>query len=292
MKKIILVLLLLNISVYAKQMSAESCIGLTDKIMEFHTDKKKIDTINNLTVLCDDGCGKACYNIGDLLVATDPMKALEYWGTSCRFKFSEACSEAGGAFLAAAQMQKDAKQKEQFFNLSSMFYKKGAKLENPISLFRYALFLEDGIGVNIDKNKAMKMMEKSCNLNFGEACYNLALKNYRGQEIKQNYNKAINYAKKSCDLKVEPGCYLSGNMSDAGKGTRGDPVEAMRFYSKSCDLGGARGCMFIGMSYELGKYGYPKDLKKAQKLFVKGCEYAKKYGNAEITKQVCNFVNK
>lgn len=259
------------------------------------------DPLADMEKACSNGDGKACYEAGhkwgDKYLETKKMEAavknLEYWKKSCDLKFGKGCFEVGNSYLGAAMMQKEeGKQKEELFKIAKDNYRKGGDLEDGASLFQYGLFLEEGLGGKVDKSAAMKSFIASCQNNHGDACYTLALKNYRGTEIKQDYRNAINYAKKACDLKIEAGCYLSGNMSDAGKGTRGDPVEAMRFYSKSCDLDGARGCMSIGYAYEEGKFGYKKDLKKSQELYVKGCVHAKKGGNKDIIKMVCSFVDK
>lgn len=253
-------------------------------------------TVEELKKACKDGDAKACYEAGDKLVLSkiqkDQMQALGYWEKACKLNLGKGCLDTGSTYLSAALMQKDEKQKEEFYKIAKDYYKKGADLEDGASLYQYGLFLEEGIGGEVDKSAAMKYLIASCQNDYGDACYSLAVKNYRGSGIKQNYRNAINYAKKACDLKVEEGCYLSGNMSDAGKGTLGDPVEAMRFYAKSCDLGGARGCLSIGVAFERGKFGYKKDIKKAQELYSKGCEYAKKDGNKDIIKMVCSFVEK
>jgi TPR repeat protein len=204
------------------------------------------DSLEDLRKTCSGGNGEACYKAGDLLseskIQEEQLEALDFWKKGCKLNFGKGCFEVGNTYLSAALMLKEEnKQKKEFLIIAEDYYKKGGNLEHGASLFQYGLFLEEGLSQKTDKASAMKSFIASCQNNYGDACYKLALKNYRGIGIKQNYRDAINYAKKACDLKVEPGCYLSGNMSDAGKGTRGDPVEALRFYSKACKLGGARG---------------------------------------------------
>jgi len=93
--------------------------------------------------------------------------------------------------------------------------------------------LRDGKHGIKDEDKALKLMLKSCDSKYGEACNSAGVMCDQKEEDK----KARDLFKKACDLKDALGCSNSGIMWENGDGGLVDYNEAMKYYLKAAELG-------------------------------------------------------
>ena len=89
--------------------------------------------------------------------------------------------------------------------------------------------------IKIDENKALKYLEKGCELDNAESCENLGF--YFGEENeKRNLEKSFKYSKKACQLDNVKGCFIIGSMYFYGIGATLDHNKANEYIDKCCKL--------------------------------------------------------
>lgn len=95
--------------------------------------------------------------------------------------------------------------------------KQSAELGNPEAQYNYAIFLQEGIGIEKNEQEAIKWYSKSSDNGFNDAHYAMMMAYGNGQGIEQNSEKAFEYALKcannndaTCMWNVV-NCYLTGN---------------------------------------------------------------------------------
>ena len=71
-----------------------------------------------------------------------------------------------------------------------------------------------GSYVRKDAKRANNAFAQACNLNYGEACFLLALDHEVGIESPQNITKAKEFYSKACDLGLKDACTGYANLVD------------------------------------------------------------------------------
>lgn len=71
--------------------------------------------------------------------------------------------------------------------------------------------------IKIDENKAIKYLEKGCELNNAKSCENLVFY-FNEENEKRNLAKAFKFSKKACQLDNVKGCFIIGLMYSTGTG--------------------------------------------------------------------------
>ncbi len=59
---------------------------------------------------------------------------------------------------------------------------------------------------NKDFQRAFRYFENACNLNEGQACFNVGFLYFEGKIVKQDYKEALKYYQKGCALGSSVGC--------------------------------------------------------------------------------------
>ena len=139
---------------------------------------------------------------------------------------------------------------------------------------------------NYDLDKAKVLSEKACDKNSDFGCYV-----YAGLLAKGNdYHNALKMLEKSCDLNHKGGCAEAGLYYYYGAyGTTPDTLKAMEYYKRGCDIDGndpnadvdykqniAIGCYRVGSQSRFGKEK-PIDEKNANKYYEKACKLGIEY---------------
>ncbi|SMG13095.1 Sel1 repeat-containing protein [Sphingobacterium psychroaquaticum] len=95
--------------------------------------------------------------------------------------------------------------------------KKSAELGNPEAQYNYAIFLQEGIGIQKNEQEAINWHSKSSDNGFNDGHYAMMMAYGNGQGIEQNSEKAFEYALRcannndaTCMWNVV-NCYLTGN---------------------------------------------------------------------------------
>lgn len=86
-----------------------------------------------------------------------------------------------------------------------------------------------------DENKALKYLEKGCELNNAKSCENLVFY-FNEENEKRNLAKAFKFSKKACQLDNVKGCFIIGLMYSTGTGATLDLNKANEYIDKSCRL--------------------------------------------------------
>lgn len=89
--------------------------------------------------------------------------------------------------------------------------------------------------IKIDENKAIKYLEKGCELNNAKSCENLVFY-FNEENEKRNLAKAFKFSKKACQLDNVKGCFIIGLMYSTGTGATLDLNKANEYIDKSCRL--------------------------------------------------------
>lgn len=89
--------------------------------------------------------------------------------------------------------------------------------------------------IKIDENKALKYLEKGCELNNAKSCENLVFY-FNEENEKRNLAKAFKFSKKACQLDNVKGCFIIGLMYSTGTGATLDLNKANEYIDKSCRL--------------------------------------------------------
>lgn len=110
---------------------------------------------------------------------------------------------------------------ERKFEEALPIIKKSAELGNPEAQYNYAIFLQEGIGIEKNEQEAIKWYSKSSDNGFNDGHYAMMMAYGNGQGIEQNSEKAFEYALKcannndvTCMWNVV-NCYLTGNGVEA-----------------------------------------------------------------------------
>lgn len=150
--------------------------------------------------------------------------------------------------------------------------------------------------IKIDENKALKYLEKGCELDNAESCGNLGL--YYGKNNEnRNLEKSFKYSEKACNLNNPDGCFIIGSMYYTGTGATLDLNKGNEYIDKCCKLNPST-CTGSA-KYLLEQKKSPKDfeltnLKKEDNAFEyllleKACKYQDGKGCFEIA---LNFFSK
>lgn len=140
-----------------------------------------------------------------------------------------------------------------------------------------------------DENKALKYLEKGCELDNAESCGNLGL--YYGKNNEnRNLEKSFKYSEKACNLNDPDGCLIIGSMYYTGTGATLDLNKGNEYIDKCCKLNPST-CTGSA-KYLLEQKKSPKDfeltnLKKEDNAFEyslleKACKYQDGEGCFEI----------
>jgi len=302
MKKILLIVVLLNIATIGKELTAENCVGLTDKIMEFHTESKKTDTILNLTVLCDNGCGKACIKADMVKVGTtnimdlkdDSLKIgcdsklpygkacyMRRWtddknlkahiSKGCEYGYSQACNKLASDYLD----NKDYKNFSKYAKLSC----NAGDAESCLVLATKYLSGKDGFSK--DNKQAADFYKKAAELNNVEGLYNTGVMYMNGRGVEKNYKKAMKCYKKALkggyDNALTNIEYMVGN----GLGDKADMEEVVNYYKIAAEKGVLVAQFNLGLIYYMGE-SIEKDKIQAYKYWM----MAAKQGNTHVQNNI------
>ena len=150
--------------------------------------------------------------------------------------------------------------------------------------------------IKIDENKALKYLEKGCELDNAESCGNLGL--YYGKNNEnRNLEKSFKYSEKACNLNNPDGCFIIGSMYYTGTGATLDLNKGNEYIDKCCKLN--HSTCTGSAKYLLEQKKSPKDfeltnLKKEDNAFEyslleKACKYQDGKGCFEIA---LNFFSK
>ncbi len=151
--------------------------------------------------------------------------------TKCDKGDADACATIGGAYL----LGKGGKVKDEKKGVALL--KKACDAKSAFGCEIYARALDEGRGIDVDKDGAKTYFGKSCDLGGGGGCRALAMRYETSDPAR------IPLLDKACQKDDKLGCmglgaaYLHGNQ-----GAPKDLAKAKQFLQKSCDLGATAAC--------------------------------------------------
>lgn len=117
-----------------------------------------------------------------------------------------------------------------------------------------------GNGVKMDRNKAIELLKKACELGSNEALGNLA----SAYLLQKDYKKAFGYAQRGVEAGSEIALEVLGNLYLYGEGVEIDKDKALEIFKKLLALGNPVGNAYIAIIYE-EKGDYEKAFEWASK---------------------------
>lgn len=141
-----------------------------------------------------------------------------------------------------------------------------------------------------DENKALKYLEKGCELDNAESCINLGLYYFDEENEKRNLEKSFKYSKRACLLDNVDGCFHIGFMYFTGTGATLDLNKGNEYIDKCCKLSSSYCTAMAKHFLELKKSQKDFELTKFKKednaieysLLEKACKYQDGEGCFEI----------
>jgi TPR repeat protein len=139
----------------------------------------------------------------------------------------------------------------------------------------------NGIGTNINKQKALELYQKAVELKNNVAQYNLAKMYLIGDGVDQNHIKALELAKNLAEKGYLAGINMLGYCYDCGFGTNVNTQKALELYQKAANSGNIVAQYNIALMYEYGK-GIGKDVNQAIYWYKKSAEQGDKYSKNKL----------
>lgn len=119
------------------------------------------------------------------------------------------------------------------------------------------------------QQKRRDILQESCHRKNAEACTDLGVIYFQGNEIQADIKKAKTFFKQGCDLGNKYGC---SNLDIATREEEEQKMSPHDRYFKKCDNRDASACSTLGSMYANGSDGVGKNLNTATKLFLRACQ--------------------
>lgn len=155
-------------------------------------------------------------------------------------------------------------------------YKEGAEKGHPVAQVNLGICYYNGLGVKIDIEKAVELYKKSAEQGNYLGKFNLADCYYYGVVIEKDIEKAIKLYKEVVEQGNPETEFTLGLIYYRGDEVEKNLEEAVKLFKKSSDKGYVNAKLALGICYYNGE-GINQDYEKAAKLF----EYVLENGNIE-----------
>ncbi len=121
------------------------------------------------------------------------------------------------------------------------WYEKAASKGQLLGEFNLAVAYRDGMGVEIDGNKAAVLFAKAADKGDGLAAYNLAVLHDEGNIVPENNAEAIRFYGIAVDRGIVDAMINLATMLENGEGIEVDLARAVDLYQRAADRGDAQG---------------------------------------------------
>ncbi|CAB4404719.1 unnamed protein product [Rhizophagus irregularis] len=139
---------------------------------------------------------------------------------------------------------------------------------NSNSIYLLGYFYYNGIGTDLNKQKAIQLCQKAADLDNRVAQIDLANVYLLGKGVDKNYKLAFELSKKLADGEFVSGINNLGYCYNWGIGTDVNKQKAFELYQKAADLENLTGINNLGWCYEKG-IGTNVDKQKTFELYQK-----------------------
>lgn len=239
-----------------------------------------------------DGCGSAALYQWPISLPVKSMRALDKlftakyekeWRESlelakkgCQMGSAESCENLGETYDMSVEFPNFADPA-----LAQKAYERGCRLGNAMACGSAAGNLRQGNGVKQDFQKALALLERSCDGGVVDNCIDLADVLHEGHDgSPKDPARAFAIASRYCSAKTSwDGCMVA---AESAKAAGKDDKTVFEMWKAECDHGSWNGCDAIAEMYASGK-GTPKDPAKAREIWKKACE---EYEDADACKKI------
>jgi len=125
------------------------------------------------------------------------------------------------------------------------------------------LSVSEDIATTQKEDQSFEELLNEAESNDVNAQFELGVKYYKGQGVKQDYEKAVIWYRKAADQKFAKAQYNLGMMYAKGKGVSRDTKEAAKWCTKAAEQGNTDAQYFMGLLYSVSSP--PKDYVEAYK---------------------------
>ncbi|WP_285657245.1 tetratricopeptide repeat protein [Helicobacter bizzozeronii] len=200
-------------------------------------------------------CG---FKSGNLVVAKNLPKALEYYHKAGKMGNSEAYLHLGYLYKFGDCAPKDIKKALQYFKQSALM----GNIEAYLALGNLYWFGKD---VSQDTQKAIEYYQKAGEGGNKDGYLSIADMYVIGDGVPQDDQKALEYCQKAYHSKADA-------YEALGRAYKGyDTSKALRYFKKAAELGSMDAYIDLGDMYKWGD-GVPKDEQKAMHYYDKACD--------------------
>jgi len=161
---------------------------------------------------------------------------------------------------------------------------------------------DNGIGVEKDISKAVRLYQRAIDMGNPLAMFNLAVCYKYGQGVEKDLSKAVGLYQQAADMGNSNAMNNLGNCYNHGQGVEKDISKAVGLYQRAADMGNPLAMFNLGYCYSNG-IGVEKDISKAVELYQRAAEKGDKtaltnlytigemYEKYQITKKHLNYTS-
>ncbi|EXX66850.1 uncharacterized protein OCT59_023636 [Rhizophagus irregularis] len=169
----------------------------------------------------------------------------------------------------------------QEINLREIYYYLINNQNDSNSIYLLGYFNFNGIGTNINKQKALKLYQKAVKLENNVAQYSLAKMYLDGDGVNKNNFMVFELSKELAKKGYSVGINGLGYCYDFGVGTYVNKEKAVELYQKAAKLGNSIAQYNVAWMYEYGK-GIKKDVTQAIYWYKKSAEQGYKFSQNKL----------
>ncbi len=156
-------------------------------------------------------------------------------------------------------------------SLAALYYEVACEKDYGPACTRLGFAYIHGLGVEANKDRALELSRKACELKDAVGCRNTGwLLEAAASKTPENLQEAFLAYDKACDLGDGGGCTNHGIMFREGRVFARDDVAAAQLFDKACRLGDYNGCTNLAWHFEFG-LGYPQDQELAAEIYGLTC---------------------
>jgi TPR repeat protein len=171
---------------------------------------------------------------------------------------------------------------------ATAWYLKAAEAGSARAQRNIGISYMDGTGVARDLPKSMQWFMKSAEQGYPPAINYVGILYDYGWGVKQDFAEAAKWYDKAAQLNDADAMSNLGMLYDEGKGVPKDQAKAVALFQQSAGQDNAGGINNLGWAYDRGIGGLPKDIKKANELYLKAADLGEEaamfnYGESLLT---------
>lgn len=154
---------------------------------------------------------------------------------------------------------------------------RGCELGSALACSGLAIAYSSGIGVAKDDVHAVHLAKNGCDGGAVRGCSLLAEHYFHGHGVEQSDVVAATYARRACQGNDALGCEYIGTLYMDGYGVAHDDHQAVGYFQQACDLNNAMGCIYLGTMYSHAR-GVARDRQQARSLYSRACDAGETFG--------------